>query len=142
MGSNCSSLTKVTIGESVTTIGAVVFYNTSIAEVDIPDSVTTIRDYAFQDCKNLNSVKIGNKVETIGYGAFERTSLTQVVIPDSVITISDQAFDENVKLRFTPFKIFFEKLGKYNNKVTFYIDRNYVYDSIYYTYNKYKIFNN
>ena len=59
----------------------------------IPNSVTTIGDYAFVYCRSLTSVTIGDRVTTIGNGAFRScTSLTSVTIPDSVTTIGEWAF--------------------------------------------------
>ena len=36
----------------------------------VPDAVTTIQDYAFQNCNNLKTVTIGSGVTHIGYDAF------------------------------------------------------------------------
>ena len=119
----CRSLTSVTIPDSVTTIGGGVFVschslaefngkfaadggrclikdNTIIAYAEasgatytIPDSVTTIGDYAFCNCYSLTSVTIGDSVTTIGDYAFNGCSiLTSVTIPDSVTTIGTEAF--------------------------------------------------
>ena len=140
--SECSSLTKVTIGESVKTIGIEAFKSTSLTQVDIPNSVKKISACAFCECSSLTKVTIGNKVETIGIGAFKETNLTEVFIPDSVINIDNEAFDKDVVLKFNPVKELLNKLGSYNNKVTFYIDRNNVYDSIYNKDDKYEIFDN
>ena len=57
----------------------------------IPDSVTTIGDYAFFGCDSLTSVTFGenSQLTTIGAAAFAAcTSLTSIVIPSSVTTIS------------------------------------------------------
>ena len=48
-------------------------------EYTIPDSVTSIRSYAFYDCTSLTSITIGNSVTSIGYWAFSNcTSLKDV----------------------------------------------------------------
>ena len=59
----------------------------------IPDSVTSIGDWAFAQCTGLTSVTIGNSVTSIGEAAFwSCTGLTRVTIPDSVTSIGDYAF--------------------------------------------------
>ena len=60
----------------------------------IPNSVTSIRNYAFSGCSGLTSVTIPNSVTSIGDYAFEDCSgLTSVTIPDSVTSISSNAFN-------------------------------------------------
>ena len=59
----------------------------------IPDSVTTIEEYAFYGCSGLTSVVIPDSVTEIGKLAFYGCSgLMSVVIPDSVTTIEEYAF--------------------------------------------------
>ena len=91
---DCNKLTSVTIPDSVTTIGEYAFSNCeSLTSVTIPDSVTTIGEWAFYYCESLTSVTIGNSVTTIGDSAFLCCSkLTSVTIPDSVTTIGGGAF--------------------------------------------------
>ena len=56
----------------------------TFVSVVIPDSVTTIGDYAFEDCSNLTSVTIPDSVTTIGYIAFHGcSSLTSVTFEDT-----------------------------------------------------------
>ena len=105
----CSSLTSVTIPDSVTEIGYSAFQECSslksfygkfasednrclivdgkliafapvgLTEYIIPDSVTSIGDYAFAGCSSLTSVTIPNSVNTIGDSAFWGcSSLTSV----------------------------------------------------------------
>ena len=83
-----------TIPNSVTSIGEYAFYDcTSLTSVTIPDSVTIIGDFAFFYCTSLTSVTIPDSVTSIGYKAFcSCESLTSVTIPDSVTFIANEAF--------------------------------------------------
>ena len=90
----CSSLTAVTIPDSVISIGAGAFTGcSSLGSVDIPSSVTSIGNSAFGVCSSLTSVTIPDSVISIGNSTFAYcSSLTTVTIPDSVISIGEQAF--------------------------------------------------
>ena len=91
---NCSSLTSVTIGNSVTTIGIYAFSDCSgLTSVTIGDSVTSIGSYAFQGCNGLTSIAIGKNVTSIGsYAFYGCSSLTSITIPNSVTSIGYDAF--------------------------------------------------
>lgn len=91
-----STLTSVTIGNKVTTVGSYAFSNCSnLTSVSIGDSVTSIDDNAFSYCKTLPSIAIPNSIKTIGYKAFYNCdSLTDVTIPNSVTNIGDYAFSD------------------------------------------------
>ncbi|MBP5371405.1 MAG: leucine-rich repeat domain-containing protein [Bacteroidales bacterium] len=60
----------------------------------IPDDVTSIREYAFQELSSLTSITIPNGVTSIGEGAFCYTGLTSISIPESVTSIGYYAFDD------------------------------------------------
>ena len=89
-----TSLTSVTIPDSVTIIGYCAFYDcASLTSVTIPDSVTVIGWGAFSGCTSLTSITIPDSVTIIGSVAFYGcTSLTSVTIPDSVTSIGEDAF--------------------------------------------------
>ena len=93
-------MTSVTIGNSVTNIGVRAFATcTSLTSVTIPNSVTSIGDRAFQDCTSLTSVIIPNSVTSIVSEAFSRCSgLTSVTIGNSVTSIGNKAFQNCTSL--------------------------------------------
>ena len=96
----CSSLTSVTIPNSITSIGNGAFRNcSSLTSVTIPNSVMSIGNYAFGGCSSLRSVTIGNSVTSIGNGAFEYCSLLRVTIGNSVTSIGSSAFEGCSSLR-------------------------------------------
>ena len=106
---SCSSLTSVTIPNSVTTIGDDAFYRcSSLTSVTIPNSVTTIGSWAFRRCSSLTSVTIPNSVTTIGGGAFSRCSSLTIRVPRSLTNIGKKAFFEVKKvIRYIPNQVTF-----------------------------------
>ena len=65
----------------------------SLKSIIIPDSVTSIGDYAFSECNSLKSINIPDSVTRIGYSAFKSCGcLTSINIPPSLTTIENGTF--------------------------------------------------
>ena len=98
---NCSGLTNITLGDSVTSIGNYAFYNcTSLTSVTIPNSVTSIGASAFYNCTSLTSIDIHDSVRSIDeYAFYNCKSITNIDIPDGVTSIGDYAFASCGKLK-------------------------------------------
>ena len=68
-------------------------YHGDANAVVIPDGVTSIGDFAFQNCESLTAVKIADSVTSIGNFAFWGCgALASVYIPDGLTSIGDGAF--------------------------------------------------
>ena len=86
----CTGLTSITIPNSVTTIGINAFYNCPLEKVEI--NTTTIGTW-FSRLTSIKEIIIGDSVTSIGSGAFQYCSgLTNVTIPNSVKSIGNSAF--------------------------------------------------
>lgn len=65
----------------------------TLKEVILPDSITSIQEFAFFYCGGIVSITIPNSVTSIGKMAFYYCSgLTSVTIPDSVTSIGGACF--------------------------------------------------
>ncbi|MBO7496591.1 MAG: leucine-rich repeat domain-containing protein [Salinivirgaceae bacterium] len=78
---------------TVTSIGAGAFGYCEITSITIPNSVTSISDYAFFGCMELTSITIPESVTNIGNYSFAACSkLGSITIPESVTNIGENAF--------------------------------------------------
>ena len=121
-GTNISG--TVTIPASVTSIGEFAFCRTNISEVvfsgntimsigkgafencpeltavtNLPDSVTILNNYTFNDCKKLQSITLPSNLTTIGIAAFGNCErLSSLVFPEGLLTIGSSAFSSCTNL--------------------------------------------
>lgn len=90
-----SAITSLYIPESVEEIADYAFANTSAltGNIVIPDKVTSIGNYAFQNSAFKGTLHIGESVQTIGEYAFNGCKGTgDIIIPDNVTTLGAYAF--------------------------------------------------
>lgn len=64
----------------------------NLVEVVLPDSITNIGSYAFENTFNLRVLEFPAALEVVSNGAFHNSGLEVVNLPDGVITIGNQAF--------------------------------------------------
>ena len=79
-------------GVAVTSIGdSAFYYKTSLTDVTIPDTVTKIGANSFYNCTALKSVSGAENVESVGNNAFYSSGLTDISLP-SLVTVGDYSF--------------------------------------------------
>ena len=89
-----SSLQRIIIPETVTTIGVQAFqHSKKLDNVVLPESVTSIDKEAFDDCSGLTDLTLPAGLLTIGSNAFSScTGLNSIDLPDSITSMGEYAF--------------------------------------------------
>ena len=78
----------------------VAFAPGTVTEYTIPNTVSTVGEYAFYGCTTLSNITIPDSVVRLKNSAFRScTGLQSVTIPESVIAIDGYAFDSCSKLK-------------------------------------------
>jgi hypothetical protein len=93
LGAVDGAATYVSVGTSVTILGASAFSGLSITAVSIPNSVVEFEEYCFASTP-LASIKIPDSVTTLGESCLSLTPLTTITIPASVTSIGDGVFED------------------------------------------------
>ena len=86
---------KITVAESVKSVGSNAFKECADIEIVIKGALTEIGEYAFYGCNMLSSVSFGEGLKTIPPQAFSGCSaLTELVLPKSLELIDENAFED------------------------------------------------
>lgn len=98
---NCTSLSSITLPDSVTIIGDNAFDGcTNLSTITLPDRVTKIGGQAFYNCSSLENISFSDCITNIGDYAFMGCSnLSSVVLPDSITTLGEEIFAHCVNLK-------------------------------------------
>lgn len=91
---DCSSLTSITLPQSLTNIENLAFARcTALQNINIPQDVTNIGVSAFLRCKSLTNITIPSGVTSIKTSAFAPcTSIKSIELPDHLVSIGNSAF--------------------------------------------------
>ncbi len=68
---------------------------TALTSVKLPDSITSIGDWAFHDCHSLTEINLPKNLETLCYDAFDSCSaLSEITLPEGLVEIQGAAFKD------------------------------------------------
>jgi hypothetical protein len=66
-------------------------YNDSLRVVKLPETVTEIGDYAFENCP-IKEISLPKSLQTIGKNSLYRCEIDTLILPDKLLKIGDNAF--------------------------------------------------
>ena len=73
------TIKEVILEKHVTCIGEAAFFGCNLSSITIPNSVTSIGNYAFLECRDLTSITIPSSVTSIGESAFNNCNNLEYV---------------------------------------------------------------
>lgn len=88
------SVAKVVIPSTVTKIAARAFQSSDLHVIEIPDSVKSIDDEAFEGCNHLKTVKLPAKLYNVGKRVFANCKKLQTVENMEAAMIGEEVFAE------------------------------------------------
>lgn len=90
--------------------------NTDITAVTIPDSMTSIGEYAFSGCKNIKTISIGSGIKNIGTRAFANIDkLTDVTVSAADVPETDRTAFESSYLDYVTLYVPYGLMEKYKS---------------------------
>ena len=97
MLNGASSVKEITIPDSVTTIGNSAFKKLDKLEnITLPKNLTTIKKNAFYECSSISSITFPETLTTLGSNSFHACKyLTEVTLPKSLTTIDTDVYDQS-----------------------------------------------
>ena len=92
-------------GKKVTVIGSSAFYGfKSLKNIEIPDGITSIENYAFCQCWSITSLSVPESVTSIGTGAIRFCGdLKEIKLPSNLTVLSDSLFGADANLEYITF---------------------------------------
>ena len=89
----CQSLSGVNLPRGLQSLGSYAFQESGVTFANIPEGITTIREFTYESCYELKSVILPNSVTNISESAFSGCNrLESIVLPNNLKTIGGEAF--------------------------------------------------
>ena len=97
---NWTEIQSIGLPDTLTSIGAHAFANSSITKLELPSSVSSIGEGAFYGCDELTSVDLSG-VTTLGSSAFYGCDgMTSVILAGDLSSVPDYAFSDCTSLTY------------------------------------------
>ena len=130
-------------GKDIVEIGSYVLYNNSnILEVVLPNTVKKIGNYSFSNCTRLYKINIPAQCQSIGNYVMMNTAIEEITLPASISQIGSQwLFKSPIeKIRFegTPTQFVGNYFGQVNGTISLTTSGNYLEDHFERTYEESK----
>lgn len=86
--SEVKGLSKMTVPASVTVIGEGAFWDSSLKEIVLPETLKEIQESAFEDCQGLAAITIPESAVTLGESLFSGCyAIEEIAVPSSIKAI-------------------------------------------------------
>ena len=112
LGSGSKSLETFILGEGHTAVPTSACQNcVNLTNVELPSTLTTISDWAFNGCIGLKQIDLPLSVTSIGYQAFNYCGLTSIELPEGMTTLERSVFSWCEDLKDVKLPSSLEKIG-------------------------------
>ena len=86
---------EIILPDTVTSVGDYAFYECIGVKITVQGALTRVGEFAFGGCDALGAITLGEGLEEISFGAFSGcTALREIRLPASVTTVCENAFEE------------------------------------------------
>ena len=111
---NCSSLEQIILTDTITSMGKAAFSGCkSLRQISLPKTITEISEVAFFDCSSLEQIILPDTITSIGKAAFSSCkSLKQISLPKTITEISEATFYDCNSLEKITFSSSLHTIGK------------------------------
>lgn len=106
-----SPITKLNIPDNIQSIEDDAFNNSSIVDIQIPDSIIYLPKRCFKGCAHITNVQFSDNLEDIARDCFYDSGIKKLYLPDSLISISGSAFGNCPNLTYISIPANLEYLG-------------------------------
>ena len=91
---------EVRLSDGITAVGKHMFEGCALRKVIFPNTLKTIKEYAFASCGNLKQVELPSSLKTIEHGAFQSSGFNNTLeLSEGLIEIGSYAFAGCINLK-------------------------------------------